>query len=289
MKQYQAYHESKIHGKENFYFDIYPCTIPGDFAQIPLHWHEEMELIVVKKGRGIIAIDMEEYQVAEGDIVFLLPDQIHSITQKQDEIMEYENIMFRLSVLMSGNQEYCTRKFIQPFLDADTLREPVIKHTHKRAGVYKKSIEKLDEVCREKIYGYQLVVKSILLELVFSLIQHNDLLNAPKENRLKENIKNLLHYLEDHYGEKITVGDAAQICYYSDSHFMKYFKEYMGVTFVDYLNQFRLIKASELLIGTNQSVTGIAQSCGFDNISYFNRLFRKRFSMTPKEYRVKNW
>ena len=58
---------------------------------------------------------------------------------------------------------------------------------------------------------------------------------------------------------------------------MKYFKQYMGVPFIQYLNEFRLEKAAGMLLTTPDPVTAVAQRCGFDNISYFNRLFRRKY------------
>ena len=62
---------------------------------------------------------------------------------------------------------------------------------------------------------------------------------------------------------------------------MKYFKQYMGVPFIQYLNEFRLEKAAGMLLSTPDPVTAVAQRCGFDNISYFNRLFREKVRKTP--------
>lgn len=74
-------------------------------------------------------------------------------------------------------------------------------------------------------------------------------------------MKGLLDYIETHYGE------------------------HMGVTFIQYLNDFRLAKAEGFLLETSDSVTVIAQRCGFDNISYFNRLFRQKYRLRPGEFR----
>ena len=62
----QGYHEIKEHGKREFPFNIYPCSIPVDFTHVALHWHEEMEIIAVKKGNGRITVDTVSYPVSEG-------------------------------------------------------------------------------------------------------------------------------------------------------------------------------------------------------------------------------
>ena len=66
---------------------------------------------------------------------------------------------------------------------------------------------------------------------------------------------------------------------------MKYFKQYMGVPFIQYLNEFRSGKGGGNAALHPGSVTAVAQRCGFDNISYFNRLFRRKYGKTPGEYR----
>ena len=77
----------------------------------------------------------------------------------------------------------------------------------------------------------------------------------------------------------------ADALYLSQSHFMKFFKNTMGTTFTEYLNDYRLTMASRLLISSEASILDIAAEVGFDNLSYFNRLFKKRFYVTPREYR----
>lgn len=72
----RGYHEIKEHGKREFPFNIYPCSIPVDFSHVALHWHEEMEIIAVKKGKGRITVDTVSYPVEEGDILAVFPGQL---------------------------------------------------------------------------------------------------------------------------------------------------------------------------------------------------------------------
>ena len=68
-----GFEEKKEHGDRDFPFTIYPCSIPVDFARVPVHWHEEMEIIAVKKGRGIVTVDRKRYEVGEGEFLFVFP------------------------------------------------------------------------------------------------------------------------------------------------------------------------------------------------------------------------
>jgi AraC-like DNA-binding protein len=98
-------------------------------------------------------------------------------------------------------------------------------------------------------------------------------------------MKLILKYIENHYMDKITIEDMANELGLSQSHFMKYFKKTMGTSFIDYLNEYRLTMASRLLISSDSSVLDIASEVGFENLSYFNRIFKRRFCQTPSAYR----
>ena len=87
--------------------------------------------------------------------------------------------------------------------------------------------------------------------------------------------------------EKISIADMAKELDFSESHFMKFFKDTMGTSFTSYLNEYRLTMVSRLLISSESSILDIAAESGFDNLSYFNRMFKRRFGMTPREYRKK--
>ena len=71
----------------------------------------------------------------------------------------------------------------------------------------------------------------------------------------------------------------------SESHFMRFFKNTMGVSFVSYLNDFRLNVAARLLSSNDESILSVAENCGFFNLSYFNRMFKKKYGVTPGKYR----
>ena len=121
----RGYHEIKEHGKREFPFNIYPCSIPVDFSHVALHWHEEMEIIAVKKGKGRITVDTVSYPVEEGDILAVFPGQLHAISCGNGERMEYENIIFRLSMLMGDNGDGCTVHFLKP-LQEGQAKNPVL-------------------------------------------------------------------------------------------------------------------------------------------------------------------
>ena len=103
----KRYEETKKHGSRLFPFNIYPCTIPLDFPSVVLHWHKEMELVYVKKGRGKIQLGMKTYPGKEGDIFVIPPGTLHAIRREPGHSMEYENIIFEVEFLGAGAADVC--------------------------------------------------------------------------------------------------------------------------------------------------------------------------------------
>lgn len=287
MNQYQNYHENKTHTSSEFPYNTYLCSIPLDFIHVPLHWHEELELIVIKKGTGIVSVDFCKKTVSAGDITLILPGQLHSITQKPDCSMEYENILFSPSMLISGETDLCAVKYILPLMDgqlaSETFLTPALPFYQDAAAC----INTIDRLCDRKPEGYQLGIKSGLFQLLFLLVLNQKNRDSVSKTRTKSlnKLKTILKYVEEHYAEPLTVEEMAALVYYSKSHFMKFFKSHMGMGFIEYLNDYRLTIAARLLTTTDNNILETASQAGFDNLSYFNRLFKRKFHVTPGHYR----
>lgn len=285
--EYENYHEKKSHGNPLFPYNTYLCTIPLDFTQVPLHWHDEAELIYVKRGILIITVDFVPHTVCAGAIAFILPGQLHSMEQFADEVAEYENILFHPDILLSKKTDTSNTDFLLPLfsgaLTVPVLYTPDSPHYAEIAAC----IDANDTISRTNPEGYQLFIKSQLFMFFFLLA--NKCLSGEvqkKDYKSLEKIKVVLKYVETHYMEKIKIEDMAKVLDISQSHFMKYFKNTMGTSFIDYLNEYRLTLASRLLVSSDSSILTIASEVGYDNLSYFNRIFKRRFGMTPREFRA---
>ena len=149
-------------------------------------------------------------------------------------------------------------------------------------------LNRVDKLCSDTPKGYHLALKSCYFEFFYILFTHSTARDAAdKKSRARdlERTKIILSYIDENYKEAISITDIASYCGFSESHFMRFFKNTMGVSFVTYLNDFRLNIAARLLSTSDENILSIAENCGFFNLSYFNRSFKKKFGVTPGEYR----
>lgn len=284
--EYENYHENKTHGEIIFPYNTYLCSIPLDFASVPPHWHDEMEIIYIKKGRGTVSVDFRTYMVTGPSIVLILPGQLHSIEQYDKESMEYENIIFHPGMLIPKNMDSCSKDFIQPLIRGQitvpTLFTPVYPYYEDVVA----PIDACDEISKTKPQGYELYIKSMLFQFFFVLNNRCRNLTQPaKDRKTLDKMKIVIKYVENHYAEKITIAQIADVVGFSESHFMRYFKETMDTSFIEYLKDYRLAMAARLLQASDSSILEVSEEVGFENLSYFNRAFKNRYNMTPSQYR----
>lgn len=284
--EYETFREDKKHTEVAFPYNTYLCSIPLDFSSVPVHWHEEMELIVVKKGRGLVTLDRESRLLEAGQAVIVLPGQLHGIRQYQQERMEYENIIFRLEMLLPKEGDVCGPKFLEPYRDGKLLYPAWIDGSALYHEEMLECIRKMDELSEQRPRGYPLAVKGWLFQFFFLMFSRVEptLAEEGREKSL-DKMKRILRRIEVDYGKPLSIKEMAEFSGFSESHFMKFFKNHMGVPFVSYLNDYRLTLAARALAEGQEYVLTVAMDVGFSNVSYFNRLFKKKFRMTPLEYR----
>lgn len=284
--EYENYHEAKSHGDLVFPYNTYLCSIPLDFKHVPLHWHDEMELIYIKKGEGVVTVDMKPHRVNANTLILILPGQLHSIEQYKDAKMEYENIIFHPNMLIPKTPDACSQDFIQPLLrrkiTVPTYFTPVYPYYKDVIA----PIDACDEICKTMPQGYELFIKSMLFQFFYILNNRcRNLTKPPREKKTLDKMKPVLKYIENNYADKITIAEIAEVAGFSESHFMRYFKEVMGTSFVEYLKDYRLAMAARLLQSSEASILVVAEDVGFDNLSYFNRSFKAKYGITPSKYR----
>ena len=283
MDNRSSLQETKHHGEVRFPFNIYPCTIPGDFRQVAVHWQDSMELVYIKRGSGLVQTGAQVCTAQRGDIFVLTPGTLHAIRQTESCTMEYENIIFDVE-LLGGAEDLCAEIYLLP-LQSGRLALP--EHITPDEAWYPQAadcLKEAEEANRCKQFGYELCIKGALLRFLALLIAQSKAL-PPAEKASTQRLRAVLQWISAHYSEPVCVADAAALCQCSPNHFMRWFRQMTGQTFIIFLREYRLNAAAEALRTTEDTILSISEQCGFENLSYFNREFKAHFGMTPREYR----
>ena len=131
-----------------------------------------------------------------------------------------------------------------------------------------------------------------MLELIAVAYKYDLFTRQVREDREEsgtvENLKKVLQYIGEHYGSPIRLSELAELVNMNEQYFCRYFKKNIGKTITEYINMIRVEKAATALAETEDKIIDIASACGFDNIGYFIRRFKKEKDMTPSEYRKKS-
>lgn len=287
--EYEQFHEIREHTGTRFPYHTYLCRMPLDFQAVPVHWHEEVELIVIKRGSGFVMVDMERRKVEEGTIIIVPPGQLHAAKQDKDTLMEYESILFPVKMLAFSSADTCMEEYLIPFQNGEICFSPWVDGTENYHQHMKSYMAGIDSLCEKKTVAYQMGVRGFLCQFFALLFAHSKRKKPDKAKRaVVERMKRILEKIESSYSDNLTIQEMADLVGVSQPHFMKYFKQTMGIPFVQYLNEYRLLMAGRFLLVSQEEVLTIAMATGFDNISYFNRIFKKRFGMTPGEYRKRH-
>lgn len=283
---YEEFHEKKKHTDNYFPYNTYICTIPLDFLEVSPHWHNEVELIIVKVGTCTIRVGATSYTVNAGDIVLILPGQIHSIYQYENQDVQYENILFKKEFLCTNTGDLCTYEYLNhiftqkkgvPSLYTPSLNYYDALYSH---------ILSIDQLCDARPHYYQLKLKILWLDFFYTLlINSNSTGSLPSDIESLTRVKEILLFMQEHFQEDIVPETVAKHFNISTSHFMRIIKQHTGLTFTQYLNSYRLACSAKLLEDKSLTILEISEQCGFTNISYFNRLFKKKYALSPSGYR----
>lgn len=252
----------------------------------PLHYHEEYELNLIINAKGakrIVGDHVEE--IDELELVLIGPNLSHAwFTHlcNSDEIKEvtiqWHKDLFDEKFL-SRNQLSFIRKMFELSSKGIQFSKDTIQTIYPR-------IETLNQ---KSGFDSVMALINILHDLSISrnlrTLSESSFNNEVQHNYNSRRIEKAFQYMNKNYDKQIALADLAKLVNMTEVSFSRFIKKRTGISFIDSLNEIRLGHASRILIDTTHSIAEVSYSCGFNNISNFNRLFKKKKNCTPKEFR----
>lgn len=281
--------ELKEHGTGLFPIACYHDRLAQD--TVPWHWHEEWEAIVVRQGIAVISVDGQTYTRKAGEGIFINASALHSVKDQGNTDCQLQSIVFHPRLIGGSIESIFWQNYVQPVLSNTGLKcvllSPAISW-HREAIQY---ILTAWNTCAEEKAGYEIQIRSALSQFAFLLVCHcsaGQYHPAEKALRNEGRIKAMLNYIQERYSEELTTADIARSAAISESECLRCFRGMLGTTPIQYLRQFRIQQAAQLLTSTGLKIAEIATLCGFQETSYFSKIFRDIKGCTPKEYRQAN-
>ena len=261
-------------------------------ADLYSHWHDEMEFIYIIDGCSEIYIDFKKFTVSTGDFIIIPNGSIHYMKGLDKIKVSYLAIVFNLSLIEGSTLDYSQNSFIAPIIENKLLFKNIIASNDYGHEDIVNSFNKLIEGFKSKDYGYQLAIKSYLFNIFYTLLKEKYVyVNEKKDNSNNlvkvEKLKEVIKYIQSNYKNPISIKELADIAQYSEYHFLRFFKSETSKTCTQYINHYRIQKATLLLSNTTLSITEIAYEVGFGDVSYFIKTFKKYMSISPTKFRRK--
>ena len=275
--------ENTKHGEVFFPIQKYITKLNLNSPVIMTHWHEEAELSLITKGSCIYQIDLVEYEVNEGDLLFIPPLLLHSIRLNGTDDFCSETYVFHVNFLGGNATDICSTRYLTPMINHELTLPYHISSTHPVHHSLHECFIKMASLYTEQTFGYEIALNSVLLQALFLLLQYSTTESATI-SASSDKLKNVLDYIDLHYAEPLTISELAELCYFSEYHFMRFFKKHMNMTCIQYINNVRLEKAVELFEHGETSILEVSLSVGFHNLSYFHRAFKAKYHMTPLSF-----
>ena len=275
--------ENKPHGTKDDPFSTYHIQNGGQSFQIPVHWHDELEIIYVKSGFLTVNISGENYIGKPGDTFVVSPGNLHFMGS-QTGTVDYFTFLFPLKYIAFRSDDMLDDKLIEPLNSGHLMISPEIKDTVKEqceqlAGVYAAEIDESES----KITG-QIRKKIILLQFIHELWKKGFIVENDTTGRNTVE-KEMVSYIQQNYMGKILLREFGEQFHLSEKYISRYFKEHFHITLSQYVTYLRLEHAKQMLQETDISVTEVAMQSGYQNISYFIRSFKKTYGVSPLKYR----
>lgn len=258
--------------------------VKNDSFTLHPHWHDEIELLYVLSGSALQQVNDNIFSISEGDVVVIRSQDIHITYTVQPGNTEILVILLNPSLL--DNKSEVINTILDKFNACTSIPYPI------NAGD-KQNIE-IVELIKQIYYehnGVNAAKELFIMSYCASLIglctsSYFSDTNASGQHpvNLKKALERIFSFIDDNYNRPISLNEAAEVANFSIPHFCRLFRQTVGMSFIDYLNHYRINKSIQYL-KKGTAITEIAQLTGFNSINSYIRTFKKYMTLSPSKYK----
>lgn len=320
MAKKKEYEEKQQHGTVELPVAVHKMSYPaGTDVIFYLHWHQEFEVLVVTEGQIEFIIEDRQYLLEEGEGVFINSNLLHSAKAVNGQKCSFFAVDFHYQFLHEDIHSRFARKYLKPVLDGKLVfpeflsgkkttelgRKEFLNPKNKRAETERDFMRQTKEgecwqerllsltqelrICDEHdVEPFELLLRSHIMGIWDLLNRHSVRIRkgAEEEGKASERLEPVVRYMQENYAYEMTLAELAELIPMSEGQFCRVFKQNMKMSPMQYLMRYRILQSCRLLLDTDKKIGEIANLSGFNNISYFNKVFLQTIGCTPKEYRA---
>lgn len=260
-----------------------------DRQRVRMNRHRYFEILYLCSGYGVCHIQDRFLPFREGDLAVIGSTLYHRIECQSKAPLTIAALFFEPEFICcdGGNDGV---EYLTPFL----LQDAAFPHmVSAKTAVPRQILDLMTRIQAESpatTPRARLAVKTYLKMILMLLVNQyaayaGTVETFRRQERALERLQPLFRFIGENYGDTVHVRQAARLCGMSESHFMQFFKQVTGLSFVAYFNHFRVERAQAMLANTEESMVSISQQVGFCDQSYFGTVFRKIVGMPPAAYR----
>lgn len=246
----------------------------------PNHWHDAIEIIYMVKGEVDVTVESAKYHLSQGQCILINSCVIHSTKC----ISPNTGIVFQIP--MDFIKLYIPDIEQLQFILDDTNQNPIYQT---KLDIFKNTLLQMQIANDIHPKGYVLRFNSLLFEVLFQLYHNFSVkifqANLNHKEKALNRLNNVLSYTVKYYNKPISIDEIAKIAFLESGYFCRFFKQHMGVTFLEYQNELRLSHIYQDLITTTDTLQEILDRHGFTNYKLFRRMFFEHFQATPSQIR----
>lgn len=253
-----------------------------------LHNHDFMEMVYVTQGRAIHTLNSKETLICEGDYFIIDYGAYHKYTKISDCDYEIINVLFKPEFI---DKSLIGCKSFRDLINNYTIKFSYTALQHDPTDIIYKDdngliyllIQKLQDEYFNKGAGYLELMRCFLIEVIISTmrkIKKTD--SAPAYN---DCTKFIVDYIDNNFEKQFTLGGLGDKLNYSLPYLSRKFKEDTGLSFVRYLQKKRIEQSCRLLLNTDKKINEIAELVGYNDVKFFNRIFKEYLKTTPREFK----
>lgn len=257
--------------------------------QVPWHKHREFEWICVKKGRLAVKTGKSSLILSPGDLCMINAYTLHQLAPEQPDEDTVIQSWFAVPEFISGTVgSAIDSKYVSPVMKRHEIDLVAFLKNNSSNMSICQDLDAAENIVNQEEFGYELDLRNCLSRIW----KHVILAVRPQLNqrrtisdRNEERMQTMLTFIQKNYRQPIDLQAIADSAMISERECFRCFRSTLGVTPINYLQNYRIRMAARRLVETDDTVIEISESVGFNDNSYFGRVFRKYMHCTPSDFR----